>query len=95
MDTGPLYHGISPASGRVTYRGRTVNRATRIAALASSGQVGTGPGGSGKRRGGEGLAAQALLLIDGPPPQQLPSAGQQAGGFMLTHSSRRVASSYA
>ena len=40
MDCGPLKYGISPDTGRVSYRGRALGRAARIAAhVASSGQV--------------------------------------------------------
>ncbi len=56
VDVGPVRHALAPATGRVSYKGRAVTRAGRIAALASSGQVlasgpaweeATGEGGGG------------------------------------------------
>jgi len=39
IDYGPVRADIAPATARVTYRGRVMNRAARIASVAKSGQV--------------------------------------------------------
>jgi class 3 adenylate cyclase len=39
IDMGRVVDSVHPATGRMAYRGRVMNRAARIAAAASSGQV--------------------------------------------------------
>ncbi|KAG2500097.1 hypothetical protein HYH03_001680 [Edaphochlamys debaryana] len=39
IDVGPVTYSLTPASGRLSYRGKVMNRAARVAGAAASGQV--------------------------------------------------------
>ncbi|KXZ55647.1 hypothetical protein GPECTOR_2g1197 [Gonium pectorale] len=94
IDTGPAKAEVSVVTGRVSYRGRVMNRAARIASKASAGQVWCSDvvWRAARRETSLGLAAAASK---GPEPDQpreralTGEASQQAnGGLQRTRSLR-------
>ncbi len=69
MDIGHVSHTLGAASARLEYRGKVMNRAARIAAFASAGQVCVSAG----------LWQAAEAAGDFADPQQRPIVGHSMG----------------